>query len=250
METGIKVALVVAACLAGMQVYAQAQSARGASSPSHNQPGQTQPASAPNNPKPPAAESKSSGNPFPGNTTSVPILPSGPTSNVPEGAYAPGNDRSALPDEDQDPLRSPDTTTPDSGQVQGFSSSLSGLDDVLPPPDDTQAGKKKQQAMGLPKETPENDVSVGDYYLSTKNWRAALSRFQSAMVLEPENPDVYWGLAESERHLDDYALAREHYLKVLEYDPGSKHAKEARKALRNPEIANAKPSTTSQTGSK
>lgn len=99
----------------------------------------------------------------------------------------------------------------------------------------------------MPQESPENDIHVGDYYMSVQNWRAALSRFQSALVLEPENPDVYWGLAESERHMGNYALARQHYLKVLEYDPGSRHAKEAKKALREPDIANAKAAPVSAT---
>ena len=60
------------------------------------------------------------------------------------------------------------------------------------------------------------------------------------LVLDPDNPDVYWGLAESERHLGRFADARENYQKIMEYDPGSHHAKEASKALKDPEIANAK----------
>jgi tetratricopeptide (TPR) repeat protein len=76
--------------------------------------------------------------------------------------------------------------------------------------------------------------------MDNKNWKAALSRFQSAMVLAPEEPEVFWGLAESARHLGNFADARGYYLKVIEYDPGSKHAKEAEKVLKNPEIANAK----------
>jgi len=119
---------------------------------------------------------------------------------------------------------------------------------TLPTPDTSEAGKKGEPSAELPKENPENDISVGDYYLSVKNWQAALSRFQSALVLDPESPDVYWGLAESERRLGDFALAREHYLKVLEYDPGSRHAKEAAKALHEPAIANAKASPAAAAG--
>ena len=79
------------------------------------------------------------------------------------------------------------------------------------------------------------------YYLDNKDWKAALSRFQSALVLDPDNPDVYWGLAEAERHLGNFADARANYQKVMDYDPGSRHAKEARKALQDPDFANAKP---------
>jgi len=60
------------------------------------------------------------------------------------------------------------------------------------------------------------------------------------MVLDPENPDVYWGLAEAEQHMGDLADARAHYEKVLDYDPDGPHGKQARKALKDPEIANAK----------
>ena len=59
------------------------------------------------------------------------------------------------------------------------------------------------------------------------------------MVLAPENPEVYWGLAESQQHMGDFANARANYEKVIEYDPDSKHAKEAKKALKEPEFANA-----------
>ena len=81
---------------------------------------------------------------------------------------------------------------------------------------------------------------MGKYYLDQKNWRAAQSRFQSALVLAPEDPEVYWGLAESARHLGNFPDARANYEKVIEYDPDSRHAKEAKKALEDPKIENAK----------
>ena len=61
-------------------------------------------------------------------------------------------------------------------------------------------GKKKRTMRSTrpPKETSKEDISVGKYYLDNKNWKAALSRFQSALVLAPDEPEVYWGLAESD----------------------------------------------------
>lgn len=232
---GWTAALMLAACVASAPAWAQA----GDASPSSQGNAQQ---SAPAAPAANVPQTQQKGNPFPGNTTNVPVLPSGPTANVPEGNYEPEAGRVAFPARDHDPVRSPDSAEPDSGETQGFSSSLSGVDDLLPPPNEPAPKGKKddQQIAPMPQETPEQDVDVGNYYLGLKNWRAALSRFQSALVLDPENPDVYWGLAESERHLGDFALAREHYMKVLEYDPGSKHAKEAKKVLRDPQIANAK----------
>ncbi len=81
---------------------------------------------------------------------------------------------------------------------------------------------------------------MGGYYLDRKNWKAALSRFESAMVLDPENPEVYWGLAEAEHHLGNFADAKAHYLKLLDYDPDGPHGRQARKELKEPEIANGK----------
>ena len=184
------------------------------------------------------------GNPFPGDESTAPVLPS---NNTPE--VAPGETSAApaaAPAVDRDPVRSPDdANAPESGDRQGFNSSSNGLGDLLNPPDaDTRSkkGGKGDDATvdEAPRETPEKDVDVGNYYMDRKDWKGALSRFQSALVLAPDNPDVYWGLAESERHLGQYAEARENYLKVMEYDPDSHHAKEAKKALKDPEIANAK----------
>ncbi len=66
-------------------------------------------------------------------------------------------------------------------------------------------------------------------------------------MLDPENPDVYWGLAEAQRQLGDFSNAKANYQKVMEYDPDSRHSKEARKYLKMPEIANAPASSANQT---
>lgn len=170
-----------------------------------------------------------------------------PSGNAPDfSADINGEGHPAVPAVDKDPVRSPENVAPGgSDSTQGFSSSQSGLSNLTtPPPDEPQGkgGKGDDSTLdGFPRETPKEDLNVGNYYLDNHDWRGALSRFQSALVLAPDNPDVYWGLAECERHLGQFAAARANYLKVMEYDPGSHHAKDARKALRDPEIANAKP---------
>jgi cytochrome c-type biogenesis protein CcmH/NrfG len=179
------------------------------------------------------------------------MLPSKGPAVLPEGTYT-GEEygRAPLPSEDLDPARSPDDPAPaaTSGQTEDFSSSLTGMEKLLPRPEDDQPEKKRKPAVKEPthKEAASNDINVGNYYLQTRNWKAALSRFQSAMVLDPENPEVYWGLAEAERHQGDFADARAHYLKLLDYDPDGPHGKEARKAMKEPEIANGKKATPSQ----
>lgn len=233
-------ALIVAGCLAvAPQLFAQAPSGGD---------GQNKPAGEgqkPAEPEKPAATTPQPGsNQFPEDTTSVPVIPSRTTPDTPR---APGfSERDADSDSvrvpvasgDSDPIRSPDDPSPtySGNEDESSSSSLKGIGDILPPPDSEEPGKKHKKEP-THQEAAAEDISVGGYYLDKKNWRAALSRFQSAMVLDPENPDVYWGLAEAEHHLGDLGNARTHYEKVLDYDPDGPHAKQARKVLKDPAFA-------------
>lgn len=204
---------------------------------------------APANPAP-APATPAQGNDFPTDTTNVPVMPSKGTAPLPEGTYG-GDDSSNVPAPrvpvpavDQDPARSPDDVAADADASESSSSdSRTGLERVLAGADDDEPqGKHRKAKADVPEhqETAAEDVQVGGYYLEKKNWKAALSRFESAMVLSPDDPQVYWGLAESERHLGEMAAARGYYQKVAEYDPDSRHGKDALKALKDPEIANAK----------
>lgn len=229
-------------CMAGPWMLAQ--------TPAAGDSGQSRPTDAGQKPQPgtpqPKAGSQSSANPFPEDTSTVPVMPSKVTPTLPEGTYTgTENPGLPLPGADRDPVRSPDDPAPEaasSGQPEESSSSLNGLEKLLPNPEDDQQGKKKKQPVKEPthEEAASKDIEVGDYYLQTKNWKGALSRFESARILDPENPEVYWGLAEAEHHLGDFAKARENYLKLLEYDPDGPHGKQARKELQDPAIANAK----------
>jgi len=231
MRTGISVAIALACCLAAGETPSRAQATPPpAGSQTKRADGQKPPANAP---KP--AES----NPFPEDTTTVPVMPNAtsPASDVP--AWDGTNPAAAVPGEDNDPVRSPEDPLAgaSSGSAGDSSSSITGLDHVINPPDDAKGKDSKKPPEH--QETAAEDENVGSYYLSTKNWRAALSRYQSALVLDPENPEVYWGLAEAQRHLGELANAKANYSKVVEYDPDSRHGKEARKALKDPELANA-----------
>ena len=246
MKLVFTVALVMGSLAAAPRIRAQAQSPSGS--------GQSQPVAGAQNPtpaqQPPHAKPQTNANPFPEDTTSVPVMPT----RVPPDV-APGDDEPSahtpMPAEDGDPVRSPEEAA-DAADSNGSSSSssLAGMGDLNPPDDDTDTthpGKHKrkgEEVVPEHHETAAEDEEVGSYYLTNKNWKGALSRFQSALVLDPDNPDVYWGLAESERHTGDFADARANYLRVREYDPGSRHAKDAAKALEDPEIANAKADAT------
>jgi tetratricopeptide (TPR) repeat protein len=211
--------------------------------------GQSQPAHAQNPPAaqpPKPANEQNNQNPFPEDISNIPVIPS---QNTPSAIYGEGGDagRISMPASESDPVLSPeDAAAAAEGGEQSSSSSTAGMRDLLSPVnDEKQSRRRHDRNEDEPKfhETAANDESVGKYYLDNQNWKAALSRFESAMVLDPENPDVYWGLAESERNLGQFAEARANYLKVMEYDPGGHLSKEAKKALKNPEIANAKAQT-------
>ena len=237
MKRGIWIALVLAGCLGvALRLCAQSDSGKGKKQPAQQQ-------AAPQNPPKPTAPADP--NAFPTDTSDVPVMPSKPT-DVPTGTFSDVDSAAAsLPGDDLDPVRSPDAAagseSVDPAQVS--SSRASNLDSLLPNPGDEEPAKRGRKGAapdGPPKETAKEDLTVAKYNLDQKNWKAAQSRFQSALVLSPEDPEVYWGLAESARHMGDFAVARANYLKVIEYDPDSKHAKEAQKALKDPQIAEAK----------
>ena len=183
-------------------------------------------------------------NPFPEDTTSVPVVPTGaePAAAPPPAASGESAGTTTLLRDDTDPMRSPDDPVGGSSTDSGFSSSLTGADDVNIP-DETRPGKHGK--AGGPDEivhqvTAKENEDVGSFELSRKNWKAALSRFQSALVTDPENPDVYWGMAEAQRQLGDFSNAKANYQKVVDYDdPESKHSREAKKLLKSPQLANA-----------
>lgn len=176
-----------------------------------------------------AAPKKSSDNPFPGEDSSAPIIPTEPGTPTAPGTAGSGSGANAgAPahrDADGDPVKTPDGPGSDSdaGANDGFTSSLSGVNDV-PSPDTL-------KAPPVHVENVQEDLNVGKFYLDRKNWRAAQSRFAAAFAADRENPDAVWGLAESERHLGMLAEAGKHYQLFLSYDPDGPHGKEARKAL-------------------
>lgn len=231
------VAMLVAWCaIATPGIGAQSQPA-----PPQNAP--AQPAQPANNQNKPTTPSSGNNNPFPEDENSVPVMPNKNTIDLPTDAGS-ATGLLALPGFDLDPVHSPDEDAAQPANGTSSSSSLSGISAIDPDadPDTPPPGRHGRHDAEVPEhhETAAEDETVGKYYLDTKDWKAALSRFESALVLDPDNPDVYWGLAESERHLGRYAEARTNYLKVMDYDPGSHHAKDAGKFLKDPEIANAK----------
>jgi hypothetical protein len=186
-----------------------------------------------------------SDNPFPGENSDAPIIPvdPGPDHNPNGNSSArPGSSTDSssahTPDPDGDPVRSPDLPgQPGSGNDDdGFSSSRSGLNH-LPAEDDSDARPGKSVKNKTREQVIQEDLDVGGYYMSRKNWKAAQARFASAFALDSENSETVWELAEAERHLQMFKEATDHYKLFLSYDPDGPHGKQARKALDEVESA-------------
>src|ERR1035438_3801865 len=228
-------AVVLAGCLMTAEQGLSAQTPAGGNGAGSGQSGQAADGQKPAAAQPSGAGSQGGANAFPEDTSSVPVLPSKGTPALPEGTYSgggggPDSGTAALPGDDADPVRSPDDARPvsDSAQELESTSRPADLDKLIQPPADDEPGKRKKrgdEADPKHQETSAEDLEVGKYYLEIKNWKGALSRFESALVLAPEEPEVFWGLAESEKNLGHFAEARAYYLKLLDYDPDGPHGK-------------------------
>ena len=75
------------------------------------------------------------------------------------------------------------------------------------------------------------DVEVGEYYLKLKNYRAALERFNHALVYKPDDAEATYGLAVTQEKLNLLDLAKQSYLRYLEILPNGPKAKESEDAL-------------------
>jgi len=118
-------------------------------------------------------------------------------------------------------VRSPDDLAPvaASGPEEDSSSSLSGMERLLPNPEDDQSGKKRKLSVKEPshQEAPPRTLRwaatiwtgrTGRRSLTLRVGNGADRRIRSLL-----------GLAEAEHHLGNFADAKTHYLKLLDYDP-------------------------------
>jgi tetratricopeptide (TPR) repeat protein len=250
--------MVLAACLMVGAAVVQGQSPAPGQAPAQSDnpfPADAAPAK-PKAPAPAQANPAASDNPFPGEDTNAPIIPvdqNGPGApGAPRPGYAPPAGSGSSPteqrdssektenDPDGDPVRSPDGAA--NVVDDGFSSSRAGLKpDLAEAVTDAKAGSSVRTKTR--EEVMKEDLDVGNFYLSKKDWKGALGRFQDAFALDVENPDAVWGLAEAERHMQMPAKAIEHYKLFLSYDPDGPHGKEARKALQQAESMLPAPGT-------
>lgn len=76
-----------------------------------------------------------------------------------------------------------------------------------------------------------HDINVGETYLSGNHFDAARERFEDAMRLAPDNPLIWFRLAQALQGMQRLDPARLYYKKYLEAQPKGKFAGNAKKAI-------------------
>ena len=128
----------------------------------------------------------------------------------------------------------------------GESSSRDSQIDLNPRPDMKEPAPAETDESVLQPWDPHKaakDVEVGQYYLKIKNYRAALERFNHALIYKQNDAEATYGLAVTQEKLDLLALADQNYHKYLEILPNGPKAKEAQEAIQRlgPHLAMRKP---------
>ena len=77
-----------------------------------------------------------------------------------------------------------------------------------------------------------DDVHVGQFYLDREDFKGAYTRFKEATLVDPENPEAVFYLAEASRRLSHLDEAKQNYQLYLAAMPDGPKAKDAKKALR------------------
>ena len=75
------------------------------------------------------------------------------------------------------------------------------------------------------------DVEVGDYYFKKKNYKAAIARYQDALIYKPNDAVAQFRLAESLDKTGKSGEAVEHYQEYLKILPQGPYSEDAQKAL-------------------
>ncbi len=134
------------------------------------------------------------------------------------------------------PTQAPGPGAPKPTGNNEVSSSKDTKIDLSPPPDDathpgSAAAADVNEFHAYDPHKADKDVEVGDFYFKKKNYRAALSRYRSALRWKPNDAIATFRLAQALEKTGDLEEARAQYaayLKILPYGP---NAKEAQKAL-------------------
>jgi tetratricopeptide (TPR) repeat protein len=171
----------------------------------------------------------------------------------------PDQDQQEQPGQNQAPPRSTPATE------AGESSSRDTRVDISPPKDDAKNHPNSGVVETNPEDEPEADVQemhpwnpyramkddeVGDYYFKRKSYKAALARYQDALIWKEKDAVANFRMAQCYEKLDQPDQAIPHYEEYLKILPDGPYAKEARKALQKLKRSEAKNETSQKTESK
>jgi tetratricopeptide (TPR) repeat protein len=164
------------------------------------------------------------------------------------------------PGQNQAPPRSAPAT--DAGE----SSSRDTRVDISPPKDDSKNHPNSGVVETNPEDEPEGgdvtemhpwnpyramkDDEVGEFYMKRKNYRAALARYQDALIWKEKDAVANFRMAQCYEKLDQPADAIPHYEEYLKILPDGPYAKEARKALEKLKAAETKNETSEKAQAK
>src|SRR5579872_1397682 len=164
------------------------------------------------------------------------------------------------PGQNQSPPRSDRARNAEAGE----SSSQDTRVDLSPPKDDAKNHPNSGVVDTNPEDEPADvqemhpwnpyramkDDEVGDYYFRRKNYRAALARYQDALIWKEKDAIANFRMAECYEKLDQPDLAIQHYQEYLKILPQGPFAKEAHKALEKLNAREAKIDATEKIQSK
>jgi Tfp pilus assembly protein PilF len=91
--------------------------------------------------------------------------------------------------------------------------------------------RNSADANSNPAQIAAHDIDVGETYLAGNNFDSARQRFEEALRLTPDNPLIWFRLAQSLQGMQQLDPARLYYKKYLEAQPKGKFAKNAKKAV-------------------
>lgn len=76
------------------------------------------------------------------------------------------------------------------------------------------------------------DIEVGQYYLKHKNYRAALDRFNEALLYKPNDAEATYRLAQTQEKLELYPLAYQNYRSYITIYKEGPYVKDAQEAMK------------------
>ncbi len=108
--------------------------------------------------------------------------------------------------------------------------------DLSPPADDvthpgSAAASDVNEFHAYDPHKAEKDVEVGDFYFKRKNYKAAISRYRSALTWKPNDAVATFRLAQALERNGELAEARRNYEAYLKILPHGPNAEEAQKAV-------------------